>query len=109
MSIAFGGVFRDVLLHRDIALGGRNQSYGLAAGAGAATYVAMRQLHVHVYDGLPIGARIAAGIGASLVARAYAWNHLAVGEDIVWTMEKNADEHYAALRAAFAAITGDGP
>ena len=43
------------------------------------------------------------------VARAYAWNHLAVGEDIVWTMEKNADEHYAALRAAFAAITGDGP
>ena len=53
--------------------------------------------------------RIAVGIGASLVARAYAWNHLAVGEDIVWTMEKNADEHYAALRAAFAAITGDGP
>ena len=51
VSIAFGGVFRDVLLHRDIALGGRNQSYGLAAGAGAATYVAMRQLHVHVYDG----------------------------------------------------------
>ena len=60
------------------------------------------------YDGLPIGVRIAVGIGASLVARAYAWNHLAVGEDIVWTMEKNADEHYAQLRAALAAIAPGG-
>ena len=62
-----------------------------------------------LYDAGGGGQAAAAEPAGAIRARAYAWNHLAVGEDIVWTMEKNADEHYAALRAAFAAITGDGP
>ena len=33
VSITFGGVFRDVLIQRDIALGARNQSYATSPGA----------------------------------------------------------------------------
>ena len=42
VTICFGGILRDVLCQRDLALG--SQSYAGAMGAGSAVYVGLRQL-----------------------------------------------------------------
>ena len=49
VTICFGGLLRDVLCGRNLAIG--SQSYALATGAGAAVHVALREL---VVRGLPI-------------------------------------------------------
>ena len=103
VTIAFGGVFRDLLIQKDIALGARNQSYGLASAAGGATYVGLRELHVRyacrfVQGGLPLTLRIATGMGAALAVRCVAWRALVKGEDLLTTSEKNADKNLAWLR-----------
>ena len=103
VTIAFGGVFRDLLIQKDIALGARNQSYGLASAAGGATYVGLRELHVRyacrfVQGGLPLTLRIATGMGAALAVRCVAWQALVKGEDLLTTSEKNADKNLAWLR-----------
>ena len=102
VSIAFGGVFRDVLIQRDVALttthAAGNQSYGLACLAGAGTYVALREVHVrHAYRflecGLPLTLRIACGMGAALLVRAVAWQAILEGKDMVQPMARPHDAH----------------
>ena len=106
ITITFGGVFRDLLIQKDIALGARNQSYGLASGAGAVTYVCLRELHVRyacrvLEGGIPLGARILVGMGAALAVRVCAWQAILAGEDLVRPMESNAAENYERLRATW--------
>ena len=103
ITIAFGGVFRDLLIQKDIALGARNQSYGLASGAGAVTYVGLRELHVRyacrlLEGGIPLGARILVGMGAALAVRVHAWQAILAGEDLVKPMESNAADNYERLK-----------
>lgn len=86
ITIAFGGVLRDLLIGRAVSLGDVRdgcQSYGIASLCGAGAYVAMRELHVWqcqfnihrlIQGGFPIGARIAIGFGTVGAVRALAWN-----------------------------------
>ena len=67
VTICFGGILRDLLCQRPVAIGG--QSYALATAAGATVYVGMRQLVVAGYP-IPLVARIAAAMGAVVSQRA---------------------------------------
>ena len=112
VSIAFGGVFRDLLIQKDVALGARNQSYGLASAAGSATYVGLRELHVRyacrvVQGGLPLTFRIASGMGAALAVRLMAWQALAAGEDLLQPMGPNAEANLARLRKVVGGVNGE--
>ena len=62
VTICFGGILRDLLCQRPVAIGG--QSYALATATGAAVYVGMRQLVVAGYA-IPLVARIAAAMGTA--------------------------------------------
>jgi len=82
VTVAFGGMVRDLLCKREVALGKGCQSYAAASFAGASVYVALRQLHVLncagstaklVHGGIPIGARILLGAGTAIGIRVYAW------------------------------------
>jgi uncharacterized membrane protein YeiH len=70
VTICAGGVLRDVLCQRPVAIGG--QSYALATAAGASVYVCLRQLVVAGYA-LPMPLRIALGAGTTIAQRAYVW------------------------------------
>ena len=52
-----------------------------------------------VEGGIPLSARILAGMGAALAVRAYAWQAILAGEDLVQPMQPNADANYTWLRA----------
>jgi uncharacterized membrane protein YeiH len=56
--IVFGGLIRDVLCHRDIALGG-SDPYASATLAGATVYVGLRQLAFKLRRRIPLSVRIA--------------------------------------------------
>ena len=109
VTIAFGGVVRDLMCNRNLTLGASSgcQSYGVASLAGASVYVGLRQLHVWncagntvklVKGGIPIGLRIAMGFGTVFAVRAYGW-YVKEGGDggghgerkLLLTMDENAD------------------
>ena len=72
VSVCFGGILRDLLCRRDVALGA--ESFALATGAGATAYVGLRQLSVSGRVGvIPLGVRMAAGVSTVLGVRALAW------------------------------------
>lgn len=75
VSICFGGVLRDLLCHRDVALG--SSSFALATFGGAAAYVGATELNVKLGAPglrLPLGARIGIGVATCLATRAAAWH-----------------------------------
>ena len=67
VTICFGGILRDLLCQRPVAIGG--QSYALATAAGATVYVGMRQLVVAGYP-IPLVNRIALAMGTAVSQRA---------------------------------------
>ena len=70
VTICFGGILRDLLCQRPVAIGG--QSYALATGAGASVYVLLRQLVVAGYA-IPVTVRIAIGGGTTIGQRALSY------------------------------------
>jgi uncharacterized membrane protein YeiH len=71
VTICFGGILRDLLCQRPVAIGG--QSYALATAAGASVYVALRQLVVAGYA-IPLVLRIALAAGTVLSQRALSYH-----------------------------------
>ena len=55
VTICFGGLIRDVMCGRNLAIGG--QSYALATGAGATVFVALRELAIRGVA-LPLALRL---------------------------------------------------
>ncbi|EOD24077.1 hypothetical protein EMIHUDRAFT_207163 [Emiliania huxleyi CCMP1516] len=99
VTIAFGGAGRDLLCGREVRLNhmSGSQSYAVAAFSGAGVYVLLRELHVWncsgssvklVTGGVPIGLRIAMGVGTSVAIRAYAWWRRP--DDLFWSMDAAA-------------------
>lgn len=72
VSVCAGGVMRDVICHRDVAIG--SQSFALATATGATVYVGLRQLAERGFVTL-ISVRICLAAAATLVQRAFAWQH----------------------------------
>uniref|UniRef100_A0A7S4NE72 EF-hand domain-containing protein n=1 Tax=Odontella aurita TaxID=265563 RepID=A0A7S4NE72_9STRA len=66
ITVCFGGIMRDVLCGRDLALGG--QSYAFATGMGSTVYVFLRQLSIMNIP-VPLFARIFAGAGTVIGIR----------------------------------------
>ena len=108
VSIAFGGVLRDLLCQRRVSLASTNgaESHALSAFSGAAVYVALRELHVWncsgataklVHGGLPIGLRVACGFGTAVAMRAIMWNG-GQPQTLFSTMERAADANERTLR-----------
>eukprot|EP00520_Triparma_pacifica_P020331 CAMPEP_0118638882 /NCGR_PEP_ID=MMETSP0785-20121206/3933_1 /TAXON_ID=91992 /ORGANISM="Bolidomonas pacifica, Strain CCMP 1866" /LENGTH=268 /DNA_ID=CAMNT_0006530185 /DNA_START=301 /DNA_END=1103 /DNA_ORIENTATION=- len=84
VTIAFGGVVRDLMCNRDLSLGSSSgcTSYGVSSLAGSTVYVMLRELHVRncagntaklVKGGIPIGLRIFLGFSTVFAVRAYGW------------------------------------
>ncbi|KAL1521082.1 hypothetical protein AB1Y20_022636 [Prymnesium parvum] len=70
VTICFGGVLRDLLCHRPLAIGA--QSYALATAAGASVYVGLRQLVIAGYP-IPLPLRIALGACTAMAQRVYSY------------------------------------
>lgn len=71
VTICFGGVVRDLLCQREVAIGA--QSYALATCAGASVYVGLRQLVVYGIVRLPLLVRICAGAATAILQRCYVY------------------------------------
>ena len=71
VTICFGGVLRDVLCRRDVAIGG--QSYALATAMGASAYVGMRELVVRGVMRIPLLMRIGVAYTVTVLERIYVW------------------------------------
>ena len=71
VTICFGGIVRDVLCGRSIAIGA--QSYAAATGAGATVYVALRELAVRGWWTNSLVARIVLTAGTTMGMRI--WEH----------------------------------
>ena len=110
VTIAFGGVLRDLMCKRDLALGAATgcQSYGIASFSGAAVYVALRQLHVWncsgstqklIHGGIPLGLRILLGFGTVFSIRAVAWHYKPDG--ILSTMDDSATANKKRIQQLF--------
>lgn len=66
VTICFGGILRDVICSRDVALGG--QAFAFATAAGASVYVALREACVRGMA-LPLPLRIALSAGTTVAIR----------------------------------------
>lgn len=71
VTICFGGVLRDVLCQREVAIGA--QSYALATCAGASVYVGLRQLVCMSLLPMPLLLRIFAGAGTAIGQRLFVY------------------------------------
>ena len=69
VTICFGGVLRDVLCRRDVAIGG--QSYALATAMGASAYVGMRELVVRGVMRIPLLMRIGVAYTVTVLERIF--------------------------------------
>ena len=78
VTICFGGVVRDMMCQNDVRIG--MDSYAFATGAGATTFVALRQLVLHGWQ-LPLGFRMSATAATVLYLRWLAWE--SKGEKVV--------------------------
>ncbi|KAJ8600415.1 hypothetical protein CTAYLR_001462 [Chrysophaeum taylorii] len=73
VTVVSGGIFRDILCHRpSVALSA--ESFALATGVGAGTYVFLRHLLVSHGWPLPLGLRILLAASATISIRAAAWH-----------------------------------
>jgi uncharacterized membrane protein YeiH len=110
VTIAFGGVLRDLMCQRDLTLGAATgcQSYGIASFSGAAVYVALRELHLWncagstvklVHGGIPIGLRILMGFGTALAVRVVAWQNKP--DNLFLSMEASAAVNIKSLKGFF--------
>ena len=70
VTCCFGGLLRDVLCGRDVAIGG--QSYALATGCGATVHVALREA-VLLGAPLPLAVRLVLSGGTVIALRAWEW------------------------------------
>ena len=70
VTICFGGILRDLLCQKQLAIGA--QSYALATAAGASVYVGLRELVLRGHR-LPLTLRILVGVGTTVAQRAYVW------------------------------------
>ena len=70
VTICAGGLVRDVLCKRDVALG--SETFAFATGAGAAVYVACRKV-AECGISIPISARVTLAMAITVGLRAYAW------------------------------------
>jgi uncharacterized membrane protein YeiH len=70
VTICAGGVMRDVLCQRDVAIG--SQSFALATGAGACVYVALRQAAERGFVVL-ISVRVCLAAATTMAQRYIAW------------------------------------
>ena len=84
ITICFGGILRDVLCGRDLAVGG--QSYAFATGAGSGMYIFLRELHVRSILSIPTFFRLS--ISAGLVAVLRTWEFVR-GEPLLEAMHGN--------------------
>ena len=67
VTICFGGILRDVLCKRDLAIGG--QSYAFATGAGSTAYVLLRELRIRGIISVPLPGRIIIAAGTCAFLR----------------------------------------
>lgn len=67
VTICFGGILRDVLCGRDLAVGG--QSYAVATGTGSAVYILLRELSIRGIMTIPLVGRILLAAGATTAMR----------------------------------------
>jgi uncharacterized membrane protein YeiH len=70
VTICFGGLMRDLLTKRDVALGA--DSFAFATGCGAATYVGLRELYLRGWP-LSLTFRTGATVATVLTLRWLAW------------------------------------
>lgn len=115
VTVALGGVMRDLMCGRDLALGASTgcQSYGIASFSGAAVYVALRELHVWncagstsklLNGGIPIGLRILLGFGTVFGIRVAAWQNKPDG--LLLTMDESADANQKRVERLVLLVTG---
>jgi uncharacterized membrane protein YeiH len=115
VTIALGGVMRDLMCDRDLSLGASTgcQSYGIASFSGAAVYVALRELHVWncagstsklLKGGIPIGVRILLGFGTVFSIRVAAWQNKPDG--LLLTMEDSAEVNQKYMERLVSVLTG---
>ena len=72
VTVCAGGLVRDVLCKRDVALG--SQSFALATGAGAVVYVGCRKV-AETGLPIPISVRVSLAMTTTVLQRAWAWRH----------------------------------
>ena len=72
VTVCAGGLVRDVLCKRDVALG--SQSFALATGAGAVVYVGCRKV-AETGLPIPISVRVSLAMATTVGQRAWAWRH----------------------------------
>lgn len=73
VTICFGGILRDVLCGRELAIGG--QSYAFATGAGAAVYVLLRELRLCTGWPIPLLARIVSCFAVTVGLRVFEYSN----------------------------------
>ena len=69
VTVCFGGILRDLLCGRDLAIG--SQSYAMATGASSATYVLLRELTIRRMLVMPLAVRAFISAGTCVALRGY--------------------------------------
>lgn len=98
VTVCAGGVLRDLLCHRPVAIGA--QSYAFATAAGASVYVGLRQLAVHGYP-IPLMLRVVLGAGTTVSQRAYVWwfaSDHGLGDHALAPMALDARESHSGVK-----------
>jgi uncharacterized membrane protein YeiH len=66
VTVCFGGIIRDVICNRDVALA--TQSFAASTAAGATVYVGLRELCLRGYA-LPLNLRVLLAMGTTVTVR----------------------------------------
>merc|ERR1712146_450561 len=67
VTLCFGGVLRDLICKREVALG--SQSFAVCTASGAIVYVILRELTVRGIWSLPLGIRVLLTSGTTIMLR----------------------------------------
>lgn len=71
VTVCFGGILRDLLCGRDLAIG--SQSYAFATGASSTVYVFLRELALRRIVVLPLALRTFLSAGTCVLLRGWEW------------------------------------